>query len=134
MLENLTLGLKANIEKEKKSIIERKREVIEKMHKDQELSHTKLEEHIYQNHPMKSVTKSWSICTKLGSFQGDSIQPIAKDLGVGPTLYLLTLKQLIKLFMTLSVLNAPVMWIYSHGLHWQGEVPFVSLTPGSIGN
>ena len=134
MLENLTEGLKANVEREKKSIIERKRDMIEKMHKDQELSHYKLEEHIHQHHPMKGLNKPYRLCTNLGSFQGNLIEPIAKDLGVGSTLYLLTLKSLIKLFLTLSIINAPVMWVYSHGLHWEGDVPFITLNPGSIGD
>ena len=37
------------------------------------------------------------------------------DIGLGPSLFLLKLKSLVNLFLILTVMNLPLMWLYYSG-------------------
>ena len=78
-----------------------------------------LENHIRQNHPKKNNKEWWSFTESPGAFfsfdQKRHIPDFIRDIGLGPALYLLTLKALGKIFMLLTILNLPAMYIFSSG-------------------
>ena len=78
-----------------------------------------LKNHIRQNHPMKSNDKEWSLMETTGSLVNikakRNIPALLKDIGLGASIYLLTLKAFSFLFIGLSILNIPVLWLYYKG-------------------
>ena len=52
----------------------------------------------------------------LFSLQYDSLETnFLKDIGLGPALYLLTMKALGQIFLILTIINLPAMFIFSRG-------------------
>ena len=54
-----------------------------------------------------------------------------KDIGLGPSIYLLTLKALAKLFLVLTLINIPVAWLYYSGQENQNYTQVFSI--GNLG-
>jgi hypothetical protein len=53
------------------------------------------------------------MCETLGDYEGvccseEHIQPLAKEIGLGPSLYLITIRKLTCFFLMISLLNLPV--------------------------
>ena len=74
--------------------------------------------HIRQNHPNKTNEENWSIFESIGnlkdySSENDHIPKILKDIGLGASLYLLTLKSFARLFLILCFINLPLCILYS---------------------
>ena len=68
---------------------------------------------------MKELDTQWPLMMYVGSLfslQYNSIETgFHKDIGLGAALYLLTLKALGQIFLILTVLNLPAMFIFSRG-------------------
>ena len=86
---------------------------------DDELSYHLLMNHIRQNHPKINNEEVWNISSdikSLISFSNDrEIPKILKDIGLGASLYLLTLKTFAYLFLILTFLNIPIFIIFLSG-------------------
>ena len=97
-----------------------KTEFIENLKEEMNLSAAKLQRHIYQHHPIqmdarKDHYEEWSI------FQGipplincpccmkRKINKLQRSLGLGLSLYLMTLKAYIKMFLLVSLLSIPTI-------------------------
>ena len=98
-----------------------------------------LKNHIRQNHPMKSNDHKWSLLETTGSLvnikEKRKIPDLLKDIGLGASIYLLTLKAFAFLFIGLSILNIPVLWLYSNGPEAErlNTNIFTSFMMGNIG-
>lgn len=83
------------------------------------LSFQQLLNHIRQNHPKKNNDENWAIGEPVGNLfhfgRKRVIHSILKDIGLGASLYLLTLKQFIWFFFMLSIMNIPLLLIYNSG-------------------
>jgi hypothetical protein len=67
---------------------------------------------------MKNNEERWSIWENPGNLMSTRLKDVSelvKDLGVGPAIHLLTYKAFIKLFLALTILNLPMMYIYHSG-------------------
>ena len=84
-----------------------------------QLSYQNLLNHIRQNHPKKNNDENWPIGESIGNLfhfgPTRVVPPILKDIGLGASLYLLTLKQFIWFFFVLSLLNMPLLLIFNSG-------------------
>ena len=94
-------------------------QLVKKMKEESELSLRALKDHIRQNHCKKNNEEWWPISVSLGTFFAFNkefvlTQPL-RDIGLGPSLYLLTLKALGKMFFILTVLNLPCMYFFISG-------------------
>ena len=93
-------------------------------HEDEKITYLKLKRHIEQNHPTKVVEskdesgntiripKPYSLFEELGwqnIFNPDKtpVTRLAKDLGLGPTLFLMSAKSMSCLFILLTILSIP---------------------------
>ena len=94
------------------------------------LSATALKKHMKQTHPKKihgDEYANWSICEDMSSLSNFNccvkrrITKVQKSLGIGPSLYLLSLKSYIKLFTLISIIAVPKCLILSSGNHADGE-------------
>lgn len=69
---------------------------------------------------MKSNDNSWSLLEPTGQLVNmkskRNIPAVLKDIGLGASIYLLTLKAFAWLFIALSLLNIPVLWLYYKGV------------------
>ena len=94
-------------------------DIIERIEEEQELSVGQLKNHIRQNHPMKTNEDPWPISVGTGAFFSfeakRNIPECLKDIGLGASMYLLTLKALGKIFFFLSIFNLPAMWVFYSG-------------------
>jgi hypothetical protein len=83
------------------------------------MSYKQLQNHVRQNHPMKSNEENWSLNEDTGNLfnytQKRKIPKILKDIGLGASLYLLTIKSFIWYFLLMSILNIPLMILYMSG-------------------
>ena len=80
---------------------------------------TKLNNHIRQNHPRVSNAEHWPLSASTGSLvsfedQRD-IPALLKDIGLGASLYLLTLKSFTFLFLIITLVSTPIFAIYMSG-------------------
>jgi hypothetical protein len=86
---------------------------------EDELSLTKLNNHIRQNHPKMSNAEHWPLSASTGSLvcfeEQRDIPPLLKDIGLGASLYLLTLKSFTFLFLIISLISIPIFAIYMSG-------------------
>ncbi len=99
---------------------------------EEELSYIKLVNHINLNHPSTEEGERFSICEYIGSFpfffccfktktntrlavEEIDIPRVAQQLGLGPTLFLMTTKSLAWLFFLLTLLNTPILIFYAQG-------------------
>jgi hypothetical protein len=82
---------------------------------------------------MMTSEDKWPIFTGTGTlFEVNDSRNIPKfmiDVGLGPSLYLLTLKAMFKLFLLLTIINFPIMWIY-----YSGEAKTDFFSSFSLGN
>ena len=66
---------------------------------------------------MKNNDESWSLCLSAGAFisidEREKIPQFVKDIGLGASLHILTLKALMKMFLILTIINTPAMFFYS---------------------
>jgi hypothetical protein len=61
-----------------------------------------------------------------------------KDIGVGPSMYLLVIRGLRNLFFMLTLINLPIMYIYASGdgtsrISWSSEKIFGMFSNGNLG-
>jgi hypothetical protein len=68
---------------------------------------------------MRSNDEKWSLMESTGHLinlkEKRNIPKLLKDIGLGASLYLLTLKSFTLLFFILTVLNLPILLFYSSG-------------------
>ena len=86
---------------------------------------------------MKNNEDTWPLWESLGSLTNlDSSKKtpkILKDIGIGASLYLLTIKAFAGIFVILSIINIPIFVLYSSGI--KSELQAASLfSPYMIGN
>lgn len=89
---------------------------------DQTIEFSKLTNHIMQTHPSKRGDNGFTkfrLCEKLGNFniltccnRNKQITEMASQIGIGPSLYLMTTKSLACLFFLLTLINLPLMSFY----------------------
>ena len=83
---------------------------------DEIMSVAKLKNHIRQNHCKETNEKDFSLFENIGDLveyeHGKDIPPILKEIGLGASLYLLTLKAFTKLFLVLLLINVPMIVLY----------------------
>lgn len=103
-----------------------KRRYLDLVEHERLLSVDRLRTHIWRNHPKKvdheeEDYKNWSICENIGSLVAYAccvkrkISTFTKNLGPGPSLFVLSLKSYIRLFLALSVLCVPVCIVLVSG-------------------
>ena len=103
-----------------------KLEYIAHLRKQSRLSVAALQKHIVATHPKKIDEESgehrnWSICENMGSLLNcgccvkRKIHKVNKNVGLGASLYLLSLKAYIYLFLVLSILAIPSVMILTSG-------------------
>lgn len=103
-----------------------KRQSIKTNDKDVQLY--KLQNHIDNMHPTKTITRpdgkteevSFGVCENLGTLSPikallGKTTPMARQLGVGPSLFLLSTKAFAWFFVFLTILNIPVFRYYYYG-------------------
>jgi len=80
---------------------------------------TKLNNHIRQNHPRVSNAEHWPLSASTGSLvcfeEQRDIPALLKDIGLGASLYLLTLKSFTFLFLIITLVSTPIFAIYMSG-------------------
>jgi hypothetical protein len=78
-----------------------------------------LKNHIRQNHPKKTNEEDWPLTENLSNLfvftSKTKIPKVLNDIGLGASLYLLTLKSYAILFLALSLINLPVILMYYQG-------------------
>ena len=88
-----------------------------KLRREQDLSIRTLNTHIYRTHPKnkhESICKmSLKIDTKIKNKL--KISDGVRDVGIGSTMYLMFLKSLRNMFVILTIINLPIILIYSSG-------------------
>ena len=66
---------------------------------------------------MKNNNEAWPLRVSVGSFfrlgKAREIPQFIRDIGLGASLYLLTVKSLGQLFILLTILNMPCIYLYS---------------------
>ena len=78
-------------------------------------------------------------CSKLGVVVDDDdpdkgrVSDAARELGIGPTLFLMNLKALAYLFGVLTILNIPVLTLFYYGNADKTASTFARLSLGNIG-
>jgi len=85
---------------------------------DGELSLPALLNHIRQNHPRLTNLEYWSIFESTGTLFNlgqNEIPRVIKSIGLGASLYLLTLKAFCITFFVLTLINVPVFMIFNSG-------------------
>lgn len=99
---------------------------------DDEITYDKLVRFIEQNHPTKVVEakegeensksrqESFSIFEDVGTLKvvkccNERISPLAIELGIGPTLFLLSTKAMAWFFFFLTIINLPLFYFYYNG-------------------
>ena len=89
------------------------------------LSYNKTRDHIYRSHPMDREEKTkfnWLQCDLsyiplLSSWikKTDWVTPVAKEIGLGPTLFLMTQKAFFWVFVLFTIINIPLILFYTGG-------------------
>ena len=102
--------------------------------------------YITSNHPRNKDNEPFGLCDYLGEYDSKflctetdhNITDMAKEIQIGPSMFLLSTYQILKFFFWLSVLNIPV-YIFLHSVSYHEEeavtpsVLFGSFTIGNIG-
>ena len=82
---------------------------------NREILYSKLKMNINQLHPNKGG-KSFGVCENLGSYglcsKNIKITELSKEIGIGPTMFLLATKSLAWLFFFCTIINIPVFAFY----------------------
>lgn len=115
---------------------------------DNKINLAKLIAHIDQLHPRNLKAENFDMMEGLGSYQNpyfkipclkeERITEMAKEIGIGPTMFLLSVKQIFKLFFLLLILNMPIYVYLSQthdSLRTGGNILtfFSSFTLGALG-
>ena len=77
---------------------------------DDEISFVKLQRHINEYHP-RDENQPFGICDHLGRYSlcgKTKVSLMAKELGLGPAIFLMSTKALTLLFFFLTIINLPV--------------------------
>ena len=78
-----------------------------------------LKNHILVNHPIREGQKVCDNSVRVEDFlkldNQSKIPEVLRELGLGPSMYLLFLKGLRNLFFILTLINIPIMYIYASG-------------------
>ena len=98
------------------------------------LSYQKVQVHKYDSHPRDRYNqeefKGWCDadisyipfwCDPL-VWQDEWVTPVAREIGLGPTLFLMTLKAFMWLFLFFTVLNIPLMIFYASGNMQESDI------------
>lgn len=98
-------------------------EEIEKDDIGQGVSYAKLMSHINQIHPRDLNSDKFSICAHLGSYQNttfkcdcccpEKVSELSQEINIGPSMFLMSTKQVTKFFFLMLILNLPVMMFLS---------------------
>ena len=85
---------------------------------EDEPRYSKLIEAINRFHPRNDKMEKFSICDELGAYpmccgKQKDITLMAKEIGVGPTMFLLSTKHLAYFFVFLSILNIPIYMFFN---------------------
>lgn len=105
-----------------------KNAVVQLDRSDQEITYDKLKEHIKKNHPTKLVKEGddadkiryFSIFESLGLLPimmccNKKPSPLAQELGIGASLFLMTTRSLGTFFVILTIINIPIFAFYYSG-------------------
>lgn len=103
-----------------------RQEYLDHLEASSKLSVTALQNFIKENHPKKideatGEAKNWSICEEIGSLVQfgccvkRKIPKVSRNMGLGASLYLLSLKSYVRLFFALSLLSIPSAIVLSSG-------------------
>lgn len=93
----------------------------EGMNIDDKPSYLKLMKHISSMHPRKELNdtggKKFGICDELGFYplcccKQRAVSPMAKEIGLGPTMFLISAKTLAWFFVVLTILNVPTYMFF----------------------
>lgn len=75
------------------------------------ISFIDLRKHIIAYHPHDNDQR-FGLCDRLGDYAGccdeGAIKPLAKEIGLGPSLFLITVRKVMCFFFVISILNVPV--------------------------
>lgn len=90
---------------------------------EERISYVKLLRHIENHHPCKNVDSNkvkFNFCDHLGSLPfcccgSRKVSEMAQQIGIGPTLFLMSTKALSWFFFFLTLVNAPVFLLYYYG-------------------
>ena len=78
---------------------------------DQTISFIDLRRHIIAYHPHDNDER-FGMCDSVGDYAGccseGDIKPMTKEIGLGPSLFLISVRKLMCLFLFLSVINIPI--------------------------
>jgi hypothetical protein len=116
----------------------------------EKLSYAKVQAHIYANHPRDREEKTkfdWYnvnisylplFASKIKKTEW--VTPCAKEIGLGPTLFLMTMKAFFFLFAFFAIINIPLFFFYLRGAGPQGAstggnfvTMFGAMSLGNIG-
>lgn len=108
----------------------------------------KLIAHMDQVHPRNENAENFGVCAALGGYSNpvfklpclkeSPVSELAKELGIGPTMFLMSIKQLIKLFFVFMMMNMPI-YVYLSKTHDDSRTGgdiytfFASFTMGALG-
>jgi hypothetical protein len=92
------------------------------------ITYDKLKEYIKKNHPTKDLDEGqdtdmirrFSLCDTLGVLPilrccNPKASPLAQEIGIGASLFLMTTKAMATLFLVLTILNIPIFAFYYSG-------------------
>ena len=95
---------------------------------NQKITYDKLKEYIKKNHPTKLIEEGqdtdmiryFGLCDRLGVLPilrccNSKASPLAQELGIGASLFLMTTKAMATLFMVLTIINIPIFAFYYSG-------------------
>ena len=110
---------------------------------ENKLSVQSLKNHIRQNHPKKTNEEDWPLLESISNlyfFKSErKIPKVLNDIGLGASLYLLTLKAYTILFLILTIINIPIFLLYVNGAQGTGKnfefrIFIAQLSLGNIGS
>ena len=115
---------------------------------DKTVNLAKLIAHMDQVHPRNEDAENFGMMESLGSYENpyfkipclksEPITEMAKEIGIGPTMFLMSVKQLIKIFLVFTMLNMPI-YVYLSKTHDVSRTGgniftfFASFTMGALG-
>ena len=105
---------------------------------DDEISFVKLQRHINEYHP-RDENQPFGICDHLGRYSlcgRTKVSLMAKELGLGPAIFLMSTKALTLLFFFLTIINVPVYAFFYQANDVEVQSPqdyFAKLSIGNLG-
>lgn len=89
-----------------------------KAEQEEEISFAKLKNYIIDNHPTNKATEPFGVCDYVGNnpwlccCRDARISEMSQEIGVGPTMFLMSAKSLAILFFVLTIINIPCYVFY----------------------